>query len=125
MALYVIHFLKVEYDPSQNKRTPYGPSLMVFIIINGILLGLYLLFYLFTLIRNFVYFCSLTPRARYLFLFSQSMLLVMIFTFAFGVYSPLYSNGSIFVFFNALCNLYVWALIYLNWPMNEDLYEQY
>jgi hypothetical protein len=44
------------------------------------------------------------------------MLLVCVGTLAVGVYSPFYSNGQIFMFFIALFNIYVWSLIYLNWP---------
>ena len=49
------------------------------------------------------------------------MLVTVAATVCFGVYSPLYSNGHMFVFFIALCNFYVWALIYLNWPIFEHL----
>jgi hypothetical protein len=52
------------------------------------------------------------------------MQLILICTVLVGVYSPLYSNGSILVFFIALCNLYVWSLIYLNWPVEYDSVEQ-
>ena len=55
------------------------------------------------------------------------MQVILVCTVLGGVYSPLYANGSILVFFIALCNLYVWSLIYLNWPMGDEMsiYEEY
>jgi hypothetical protein len=44
------------------------------------------------------------------------MLVTCVGTVAAGVYSPFYYNGQIFMFFIALFNIYVWSLIYLNWP---------
>jgi hypothetical protein len=51
------------------------------------------------------------------------MQIALILTVGFGVYSPLYANGGLLVFFIALCNVYVWSLIYLNWPVDDHLYE--
>ena len=55
------------------------------------------------------------------------MQMILVCTVLSGVYSPLFANGSILVFFIALCNLYVWSLIYLNWPMGDEMsiYEEY
>jgi hypothetical protein len=114
--------MNVSQDPSYlssptGLETKSAKALLSLIIIVAIFLLIYLIFFGVTLIRNFYFFFQLTPRARGLFLFSVGMLLIMIMTLIFGVYSPLYSNGHLFVFFNALCNIYVWALIYLNWPV--------
>ena len=70
MAIYVVNFLNVQYDPSLNPRTPYAHALLPLGIILGVFLGLYLLFYLFTFCRNLIYFCGMTLRARWLFVFS-------------------------------------------------------
>lgn len=56
-----------------------------------------------------------------MFLFSLMMLLICIGTLVVGVYSPFYSNGGIFMFFIALFNIYIYALVYLNWPTVADL----
>lgn len=67
--------------------------------------------------RNIYFiFTSVTPRSRGLFLLSLAMMITCLATLVFGVYSPFYTNGHLSVFFIALCNIYVWALIYLNWP---------
>jgi hypothetical protein len=123
MTIYVVNFLNVQYDPSLNPRTPYARALLPLEIIVGIFMALYLIFYLFTFVRNVVYLCGMTVRSRWLFLFSQCMQIILIFTVLFGVYSPLYANGGLLVFFIALCNLYVWSLIYLNWPVDDHLYD--
>jgi hypothetical protein len=70
MAIYVVNFLNVQYDPSLNPRTPYAHALLPLGIIVGVFLGLYLLFYLLTFFRNLIYFCGMTLRARWLFVFS-------------------------------------------------------
>jgi hypothetical protein len=120
MSIYVVNFLNVQYDPSLNLRTPNGRALLPLEIIVGIFMALYLIFYVVTFVRNIVYLCGMTVRSRWLFLFSQCMQIILIFTVLFGVYSPLYANGGLLVFFIALCNLYVWSLIYLNWPVEEE-----
>jgi hypothetical protein len=48
------------------------------------------------------------------------MLIISLFTLVFGVYSPVYGNGQAFLFFLAMFNLYIWALLYLNWPMGWE-----
>lgn len=123
MSIYVVNFLNVQYDPSLNPHTPYARALLPLEIIVGIFMALYLIFYLVTFIRNLVYLCGMTVRSRWLFLFSQCMQIILIFTVLFGVYSPLYANGGLLVFFIALCNLYVWSLMYLNWPVDDHLYD--
>jgi hypothetical protein len=56
------------------------------------------------------------------------MLGMCIGTLIVGVYSPFYSNGGIFMFFIALFNIYIYSLIYLNWPSDTmtpvTLHEQ-
>jgi hypothetical protein len=123
VTLYAVYQLNVSEDPSyiqtptSVKPTSYSKALMGLVIFTGLLLAAYLGFFLFTFIRNVVFICQLTPRARGLFFFSNAMLFMSLGTVAFGVYSPVYSNGHAAVFFQALFNAYVWALIYLNWPM--------
>ena len=120
MTLYVMAFLNMQYDPTFSLHTKFGPAIVGLTITVAIFLAIYLIYFLVTLVRNFAFFCSLTISGRWLFVFSLCMQIILIFTMAFGVYSPLYANGSILVFFIALCNLYVWSLIYLNWPMGDD-----
>lgn len=51
-----------------------------------------------------------------MFILSILMLGVCIGTVVLGVYSPFYSEGGVFVFFIALFNIYIYSLVYLNWP---------
>lgn len=128
MSLYVVHMLNVSHNPAYltaplTYMNGIGKTFVALLAITGVLLGLYGLFYIFTLVQNFIYIRKLFPRSRALFLFNFCMLLIAVATICFGVYSPLYSNGHVFVFFLSLCNLYVWALLYLNWPVALDEYE--
>lgn len=128
MSLYVVHMLNVSHNPAYltaplTYMNGIGKTFVVLLAVTGILLGLYCIFYLVNLVRNFIYIRRLFPPSRALFLFNFCMLLVAVATLCFGVYSPLYSNGHLFVFFLALCNLYVWALLYLNWPVASEVYE--
>lgn len=59
-------------------------------------------------------------RNRIMFLLSIFMLLVCIGTVMAGVYSPFFANGSVFMFFIALFNVYIYILIYLNSPVEID-----
>ena len=127
LSLYTVYMLNVSDDPaymsaSSSVKTRSSTALFALLIVTAILLAIYLVFFAVTLFRNFLYICQLTPRSRGLFLFSIAMLFTCIGTVIFGVYSPLYSNGHLFIFFIALCNIYVWALLYLNWPEFEEGY---
>jgi hypothetical protein len=89
-------------------------------IFTGLLFGIYIAIFLFTFVRNLVYIKQLSPKERSIFIFSAIMVFVCIGTVLFGVYSPMYTNGHGAVFFIGLFNLYVWALIYINWPMDSE-----
>ncbi len=52
---------------------------------------------------------------------SVFMVIVSVATIGVGIYSPFFANGGAFVFFLSLYNVYMWILVYLNWP--TDLSE--
>ena len=104
LSLYVTNMMNVASNPAYLTSTSafnsgIAKAFFALLITTAVLLALYGIFFIFTLVRNFWYLCRLTPKARALFIFNFSMLLVVLATISFGVYSPLYSNGHIFVFF--------------------------
>ncbi len=122
VGLYVTNLMNVANNPvflttpsSYDNGTVR--AFLALLVTTAVLLAAYCILFLVTLVRNFWYLCRSSPRQRALYLFSLAMVIVAVLTVCFGVYSPLYANGHIFVFFIGLCNLYVWALIYLNWPV--------
>jgi hypothetical protein len=125
MALYVVYELNVSQDasymqtPTAVKSSKARPMLGLLITV-AILLMIYLLVFGFTLFKNFLYIREQTSSNRTIFLFNLLMLIITVFTLIFGVYQPFYANGQAFVFFIALMNLYVWALLYVHWPMGWD-----
>lgn len=114
--------LNISQDPAYlshvtSVKSSETTALVALLATTGVLLLLYLLLFVITLVRNIYFiFTSVTPRSRGLFLLSLAMMITCLATLVFGVYSPFYTNGHLSVFFIALCNIYVWALIYLNWP---------
>jgi Wnt-binding factor required for Wnt secretion len=122
LALYVLYAVNIAGDPEYLSHLTLvsGPSttaFLAFFIITIALLALYFIFFTVTLFRNLYFMCtSVTPRSKALFLLSLAMMVTILATMVFGVYSPVYSNGHLFTFFLGLCNVYVWALVYLNWP---------
>ena len=116
LVLYVIYLYNVKDNPSFSHFQKLPPVLIGFLVLTGLFLIVYLVWFIVTMIMTFVFFCQLNRRSRLLFLYSLLMLLICIGTLIFGVYSPFYSNGQIFMFFIALFNIYVWSLVYLNWP---------
>ena len=122
VSLHVTNLMNVANNPAfLTTPSSYDHGtvrvFLALLVITAVLLAAYCVLFLVTLVRNFWYLCRSSPSQRALYLFSLCMVLVVVLTVCFGVYSPLYANGHIFVFFIGLCNLYVWALIYLNWPV--------
>jgi uncharacterized membrane protein len=105
--------------PTAVKSSKARPMLGLVITV-AILLLVYLFTFGFTLFKNFLYIREQTPRNRFMFLFNLLMMAITVFTLIFGVYQPYYGNGQAFVFFLALMNLYVWALLFVHWPMGWD-----
>ena len=124
LSLYVTNLLNVANNPAfitTPSSYEHGTvkAFLALLVTTAVLLAAYCVLFLVTLVRNFWYLCQSSPSQRALYLFSLCMVIVAVLTVCFGVYSPLYANGHIFVFFIGLCNLYVWALIYLNWPVTD------
>ena len=124
LVLYVIYLYNVKDKPSFSHMQEMPPILTGFLVSTGLFLLTYLVWFAITVIMSVVYFCQLTKRSKIMFLMSIAMLMICIATLLVGVYSPFYSNGQIFIFFQAFFNLYVWTLIYLNWPteVNEMIH---
>jgi Wnt-binding factor required for Wnt secretion len=116
MVLYVIYLLNVRNDPSFSHFQEVPTSVIACLAITALFICIYLLCFLYTLFFTICNFCHIPWRSRILFMYSIFMLCICISTLFVGVYSPYYSNGGIFLFFFALFNLYVYSLIYLNWP---------
>mmetsp|Transcript_16463 Transcript_16463/g.15786 ORF Transcript_16463/g.15786 Transcript_16463/m.15786 type:complete len:144 (+) Transcript_16463:777-1208(+) len=118
MILYVIYLFNVKTDPTFSHFQQVPTAVVVCLAITGLLVGIYLLLFAYTICFTLCNFCQIAFRSRILFLYSIFMLIVCISTFMVGVYSPYYYNGGIFLFFFALFNLYVYSLVYLNWPLD-------
>ena len=104
LSLYVTNMMNVANNPAyltSPSAIDGGVPKAFFglLVTTAVLMSLYGVFFIFMLIKNFWYLFRLTPRGRSLFLFNLCMLLIVVATVCFGVYSPLYSNGHIFVFF--------------------------
>jgi len=126
LSLYVTNLLNVASNPAfitTPSSYEHGTvrAFLALLVTTAVLLAAYCVLFLVTLVRNFWYLCRSSPSQRALYLFSLCMMLVAVLTVCFGVYSPLYANGHIFVFFIALSNMYVWALVYLNWPVVDPV----
>jgi hypothetical protein len=116
VALYVIYLFNVKDNPSFSHMQQIPPALIACLGITALFIFIYLICFLYTLFFTLCNFCSIPMRSRILFLYALFMLCVCVSTLIVGVYSPYYSNGGIFMFFLALFNVYVYSLIYLNWP---------
>ena len=60
---------------------------------------------------------------KVLFVFSQMVHVLFICGVLIGVYSRHFMNGGLQMFFYGICNLYVYALAYLSWPVEVSFKE--
>lgn len=121
LVLYVIYLFNVKDNPSFSHFQQIPPIYIGLLTTTAIFLCVYLSWFVITILLTMIYFCRIPIRSRIMFVFSLIMLAICIGTLIVGVYSPFYSNGGIFMFFIALFNIYICALVYLNWPTFDDL----
>lgn len=125
MALFVVYELNVSEDPAYMQtptavKSSKSRPLLGLMITVAILLIIYLVAFGVTLVKNLFYIKQLTYHARIAFLFNLPILVITVVSLVFGIYQPYYGNGQAFIFFLAFMNLYVWALLYLHWPMGWE-----
>ncbi len=123
MMMYIAYLYNIQGDVSSlTKISKISGFLIAFIVITTLFLFVYLVFYLVNLVRNCCRIRELDLKDKFMFILSIVMLILCISTIGVGIYSPFYANGGAFVFFVGLFNIYVWVLVYLNWPTSfEDL----
>jgi len=117
MGLYILYMINVRENAAFSHFETIPDALLGLIIVTALFLFVYLIWFFITFCITCIYFKDLPFRSRILYLYSLAMLFVCVGTVIFGVYSPFYQSGGIFLFFIALFNLYVWSLVYLNWPV--------
>lgn len=116
MALYVLYDINVKDNASFSHFESIPNSLKGLLASTAFFLGVYLIWFVITVLMTCIYIRQIPFRSRIMFIYSIMMLMICLGTIIFGVYSPLYSNGGIILFFIAIFNIYVWSLVYLNWP---------
>jgi len=117
MGLYILYLINVRENAAFSHFETIPDALLGLIIVTALFLVVYLVWFFITFCITCIYFKDLPFRSRILYFYSLAMLFVCVGTVIFGVYSPFYQSGGIFLFFIALFNLYVWTLVYLNWPV--------
>ena len=117
MMMYIAYLYNIQGDvTSLTKISKISGFLIAFIVITALFLFVYLVFYSINLVRNCCRIRELELKDKFMFILSIVMLILCISTIGVGIYSPFYANGGAFVFFVGLFNIYVWVLVYLNWP---------
>lgn len=115
-GLYVVYLQHMQADPTFSHLQKIPTTLIVLLSTTIIFSVVYLVWLLITIFCNICHYFHLPWRAKIMFLLSLIMLGMCLGTLTAGVYSPYYGNGGVFVFFLALFNIYVFTLVYLNWP---------
>ena len=87
------------------------------------LLALYYILYFGSLCYNLALIMDLNKSKIIIFLCSQFIHNVFICTVLLGVYSRHFENGGIQIFLYSMCNLYIYALAYLSWPVQVHFRE--
>ena len=88
----------------------------------SVLVVYYLLFFS-SLCYNLPVIVDMEQSKISIFVFSQVMHFIFICTALLGVYSRSFENGGVQVFFFVMCNIYMYALAYLSWPVRTFLKE--
>ena len=124
MVLNCFYYIYVKGDPSLAGRFDINneASVDVFIvpiIVTICLLGAYYVQYAISISMGCVRMCDKEiPRARKIgFLMGFVVQIFFIMCALFGVFNRHYSNGGIQLFAYTVCNLYIYLLVILNWPI--------
>lgn len=118
MGLYVVYIINVKDNAAFTHFETLPDYMIAMIAISAVFGAIYLIWYVILLFMHLLYIRKLPIRSRWLLFYSLIMVIMCVCTFVFGVYSPYYYNGGLFVFFMGAFNIYVWSLLYLNWPTN-------
>ena len=128
MALYCIFYISVEGNPGAGEisinQQGKNELLRKALFATYAYLGLYYLYYFVSLCNNLRLIVDLEKSALIIFCFSQVMHLQFICAVLLGVFSRHFENGGVQVYFYAVCNVYVYALAYLSWPV-EYYFKEY
>lgn len=116
MGLYIVYIINVKDNAAFSHFEDIPDYIMAMIAVTAVFCAVYLIWFVITIFVNLFYIRKMPSRSKYLFLYSIFMLLICIASVIFGVYSPYYTNGGLILFFIGIFNVYVWSLIYLNWP---------
>jgi len=124
VALYFIYLFYVRDHPEGSANFQNVPALLIgFMASTAMFVAIYLIWFLVSMIVTFYHFCRVPLRNRLMTLANIAFLFICVGTVFAGVYSPYYWNGGIFMFFQALFNLYIFVILFLNWPTDtsEDI----
>jgi len=87
-------------------------------------LAFYYLWFFCTLCKNLSVIMDLETSTVVIFCFSQGVHFLFICGVLLGIFSRHFENGGVQMFFYAMCNIYVYALAYLSWPI-EVIFKEY
>ena len=131
MTLYCLFYVKVEGDPgagdfgnselSVNQQV--DPALFWALLATCGVLTFYYIMFGIAICSNMRIIASSDCTTKVVFLFSQMVHVAFICGMLLGVYSRHFMNGGLQMFFYGICNLYVYALAYLSWPVEVSIKE--
>ena len=131
MTLYCLFYVKVEGDPgagdfgnselSVNQQV--DPALFWALLVTCGVLTFYYIMFGIAICSNMRIIASSDCTTKVVFLFSQMVHVAFICGMLLGVYSRHFMNGGLQMFFYGICNLYVYALAYLSWPVEVSIKE--
>ena len=86
-------------------------------------LTFYYVTYFIAICSNLRIVASSDCTTKTVFAFSQMVHVLFICGMLMGVYSRHFMNGGLQMFFYGICNLYIYALAYLSWPIEVKFKE--
>merc|ERR1712076_56522 len=121
MVLYCTFYTAIEGDPGNGEisinQEIKNDSLKAALFLTYVVLALYYIYYFISLCNNLRLIVELEKRQVVVFVFSQVFHFIFICAALLGVFSRHFENGGVQVFFYSFCNLYIYTLAYLNWPV--------
>jgi hypothetical protein len=114
MMLYV----KDHPDFSDSRDRP--DELVVFVVLTGLLVAIYLLWFIISMMMAFFSICSMMPRLRGLFAIHCVVLVISIAMIFAGAFANFYYDGGVFMFFLTFYNAYIMYLMILSTPSRVE-----
>jgi len=125
MVLYSLYYVHIKVSPgfSYTHYQELDTTLASVLAISAGMVAFYFLWYLCAFCNSLRLIMKTDMATKVQLVLAQFMQLLFVFSIVFGVYSRHFANGPVAFFFLGIINLYIYLLLFLNWPVKKSIVQ--